>query len=123
MEPWWLKIDPDPHQIESLYPDLDPDPHQSENLDRDAHLSEKQATQMLVFFQAIAEIINSEKSYLSQLEIVEEFFMKPIQESGFLPQQVFAAIFGDILGIRYDKSVYLGQCCGSGSGFTGSTCF
>jgi hypothetical protein len=63
---------------------------------------------LLVFFQAIAEIINSEKSYLSQLEIVEEFFMKPIQESGFLPQQVFAAIFGDILGIRYEKSIYLG---------------
>jgi hypothetical protein len=62
----------------------------------------------LDFFQAIAEIINSEKSYLSQLEIVEEFFMKPIQESGFLPQQVFAAIFGDILGIRYSKSIYLG---------------
>jgi hypothetical protein len=61
--------------------------------------------EMLDFFQAIAEIINSEKSYLSQLEIVEEFFMKPIQESGFLPQQVFAAIFGDILGIRYDKSM------------------
>jgi hypothetical protein len=56
---------------------------------------------VLDFSQAIAEIINSEKSYLSQLEIVEEFFMKPIQESGFLPQQVFAAIFGDILGIRY----------------------
>ncbi len=63
---------------------------------------------ILDFFQAIAEIINSEKSYLSQLEIVEEFFMKPIQESGFLPQQVFAAIFGDILGIRYDKSIYSG---------------
>lgn len=50
--------------------------------------------------KAIAEIINSEKSYLRQLEIVEEYFMKPIQESGILPQQVFAAIFGDILGIR-----------------------
>jgi hypothetical protein len=92
-----------------LDPDLDPDPHQSENLDRDAHLSEKQDPLRCWFSsQAIAEIINSEKSYLSQLEIVEEFFMKPIQESGFLPQQVFAAIFGDILGIRYEKSIYLG---------------
>ena len=30
--------------------------------------------------KAIDEIINSEKSYLRQLEIVEEFFMKPLQE-------------------------------------------
>jgi len=50
--------------------------------------------------KAIDEIINSEKSYLSKLEIVEEYFMKPIQESEFLPNQVFAVIFGDILGIR-----------------------
>ena len=52
--------------------------------------------------QAIDEIINSEKSYLSKLEIVEEYFMKPIQESEFLPNQVFAVIFGDILGIRWE---------------------
>ena len=30
--------------------------------------------------KAIEEIINSEKNYLKQLEIVEEFFMKPLQE-------------------------------------------
>jgi hypothetical protein len=36
---------------------------------------------------------------------VEEFFMKPIQESGILPQQIFAGIFGDILGIRW-VSIY-----------------
>eukprot|EP00090_Calanus_glacialis_P012488 TRINITY_DN21062_c0_g1_i1.p1 TRINITY_DN21062_c0_g1~~TRINITY_DN21062_c0_g1_i1.p1 ORF type:complete len:634 (-),score=143.73 TRINITY_DN21062_c0_g1_i1:246-2147(-) len=50
--------------------------------------------------RAIEEIINSEKSYLHQLEIVEEYFMKPLQESGILPSQVYANIFGDILGIR-----------------------
>ena len=40
--------------------------------------------------RAIEEIINSEKAYLSQLETIEEYFMKPIQESGLLPQNVFA---------------------------------
>ena len=50
--------------------------------------------------RAIEEIINSEKAYLSQLETIEEYFMKPIQESGLLPQNVFANIFGDLLGIR-----------------------
>lgn len=50
--------------------------------------------------RAIEEIINSEKSYLCQLEIVEEYFMKPLQESEILPSQVYANIFGDILGIR-----------------------
>merc|ERR1712115_491518 len=50
--------------------------------------------------RAIQEIINSEKSYLHQLEIVEEYFMKPLQESEILPNQVYANIFGDILGIR-----------------------
>ena len=50
--------------------------------------------------RAIEEIINSEKAYLGQLETIEEYFMKPIQESGLLPQNVFANIFGDLLGIR-----------------------
>merc|ERR1719445_358239 len=50
--------------------------------------------------RAIEEVINSEKAYLSQLETIEEYFMKPIQESGLLPQNVYANIFGDILGIR-----------------------
>lgn len=50
--------------------------------------------------KAIDEIINSEKSYLKQLEIVEEFFMKPLQENGVLTTYTYASIFGDILGIR-----------------------
>ena len=50
--------------------------------------------------KAIDEIINSEKSYLRQLEIVDEFFMKPLQENGHLDSQIYASIFGDILGIR-----------------------
>ena len=50
--------------------------------------------------KAIDEIINSEKSYLKQLEIVDEFFMKPLQENGILANQTYAGIFGDILGIR-----------------------
>ena len=50
--------------------------------------------------KAIEEIINSEKSYLKQLEIVEEFFMKPLQEGEILASQIYANIFGDILGIR-----------------------
>ena len=50
--------------------------------------------------KAIQEIINSEKSYLHQLEIVEEYFMKPLQENEILDTQVYASIFGDLLGIR-----------------------
>ena len=50
--------------------------------------------------KAIEEIINSEKNYLKQLEIVEEFFMKPLQENEILAPQTYASIFGDILGIR-----------------------
>jgi hypothetical protein len=50
--------------------------------------------------RAIGEIINSEKSYLSQLETINEYFMKPIQESKLLPQNIFANIFGDLLGIH-----------------------
>ena len=50
--------------------------------------------------KAIDEIINSEKSYLKQLEIVDEFFMKPLQENGHLDSQIYASIFGDLLGIR-----------------------
>ena len=50
--------------------------------------------------KAIDEIINSEKSYLRQLEIVEDFFMKPIRENEILASQIYANIFGDILGIR-----------------------
>ena len=46
--------------------------------------------------KAIDEIINSEKSYLRQLEIVDEFFMKPLQDSGHLDTQIYASIFGDI---------------------------
>ena len=44
--------------------------------------------------KAIDEIINSEKSYLRQLEIVDEFFMKPLQDSGHLDTQIYASIFG-----------------------------
>jgi hypothetical protein len=50
--------------------------------------------------KAIDEIIDSERNYLKQLEIIEEYFMNPIKETYMLPGQVFAAIFGDILGIR-----------------------
>jgi len=50
--------------------------------------------------RAIEEIINSEKTYLRQLEMIEEYFMNPIQDSGLLPRQTFVSIFGDILGIR-----------------------
>ena len=51
--------------------------------------------------KAIDEIINSEKSYLRQLEIVDEFFMKPLQDSGHLDTQIYASIFGDIFIFIY----------------------
>jgi len=59
--------------------------------------------------RAIQEIINSEKTYLRHLEIIEEYFMNPIQESGLLPRQAFVGIFGDILGIRQVNKELLDQ--------------
>jgi len=50
--------------------------------------------------RAVKEIINTEKSYLKHLEIIEEYFMNPIREGELLPQHVYVRIFGDILGIR-----------------------
>lgn len=61
---------------------------------------EEDAEMEMLRRKAIAEIINSEKSYLLQLEIVEEYFMKPLQENKILESQIYANIFGDILGIR-----------------------
>jgi hypothetical protein len=53
----------------------------------------------MFFFQAIEELLNSERSYLHHLEIVEQFFMNPLREKNWLPQSEFVSIFGDIPAI------------------------
>lgn len=49
--------------------------------------------------RAVDEVIRSEKSYLRHLEIVQEFFMMPIEEKSLLPQADFVTIFGDLKSI------------------------
>jgi len=66
---------------------------QNYNTDEDAQMDKLRT-------RAIKEIVNSEKSYLKHLEIIEEYFMNPIRDGNVLPQHVYVRIFGDILGIR-----------------------
>ena len=49
--------------------------------------------------RAVDEVLRSEKSYLRHLEIIQEFFMQPIEDRKLLPQGDFAAIFGDLKSI------------------------
>jgi len=59
--------------------------------------------------KAIAEVISSEKSYLRHLEIVQEFFMRPLEEdeaavaknggNPLLPRPDFIKVFGDLPSI------------------------
>jgi len=49
--------------------------------------------------RAVNEVIRSEKSYLRHLEIIQEFFMMPIEERGLLPHADFVTIFGDLKSI------------------------
>lgn len=49
--------------------------------------------------RAVAEVVQSEKSYLRHLEIVQEFFMNPLQEKSWLTQADFVTIFGDFPAI------------------------
>lgn len=50
--------------------------------------------------RAVAELLASERSYLRHLRIVEEFFMRPLQErADLLPAPDFASVFGDLPSI------------------------
>lgn len=51
--------------------------------------------------KAVQELVESEKSYLRHLEIIEEFFMNPIQRGVkvCMPQSEFASVFGDLPAI------------------------
>lgn len=49
--------------------------------------------------RAVEEVLSSERSYLKQLEIVEEFFMRPVKEKNLLPASDFATVFGDLPSI------------------------
>lgn len=55
--------------------------------------------------RAVEEVLRSEKSYLRHLEIVQEFFMQPIEDRKLLPQGDFAAIFGDLKSIIQVRAV------------------
>ena len=45
---------------------------------------------------AVKEVVSSERSYLRNLEIVQEYFASQLQELKILPHKDFVAIFGDI---------------------------
>lgn len=49
--------------------------------------------------RAVEEVLRSEKSYLRHLEIIQEFFMQPIEDRKLLPQSDFVTIFGDLKSI------------------------
>ncbi len=49
--------------------------------------------------RAVRELLESERSYLRHLQIVEEFFMRPLQERDWLPRSDFVSIFGDLPSI------------------------
>ncbi len=49
--------------------------------------------------RALEELLRSERSYLRHLQIVEEFFMRPLQERSWLPRHDFVSIFGDLPSI------------------------
>ncbi|TRY76816.1 hypothetical protein TCAL_03502, partial [Tigriopus californicus] len=49
--------------------------------------------------RAVAEVVQSEKSYLRHLEIVQEYFMDPLREKSWLTQADFVTIFGDFPAI------------------------
>lgn len=46
--------------------------------------------------QALEELLNSEVSYLKQLEILTRFFIEPIKEKNLLSKEDFETVFGDI---------------------------
>ncbi len=49
---------------------------------------------------AVRELVESERSYLRHLEIVEEFFMRPVKEGRVsMPQAEFVTVFGDLPSI------------------------
>ncbi len=49
--------------------------------------------------RAVRELVDSERSYLRHLQMVEEFFMRPLQERSWLPRSDFVSIFGDLPSI------------------------
>lgn len=46
--------------------------------------------------QAVKELLNSEVTYLKQLEVLMKFFIGPIQEKGLLSREEFQKLFGNI---------------------------
>lgn len=46
--------------------------------------------------QALEELLNSEVSYLKQLEVLSKFFIGPIKELGLLGKEEFETLFGNI---------------------------
>lgn len=46
--------------------------------------------------QAIQEILTSERSYLSQLELLMEFFVRPLKQQQIISSDQFMALFGQV---------------------------
>lgn len=46
--------------------------------------------------QAVEELLNSEVSYLKQLEVLKKFFIEPIKEKSLLSKEDFETLFGNI---------------------------
>ncbi len=68
--------------------------------DLDAAAAEgEEAAQQALRSRAVEELLASERSYLRHLQIVEEFFMRPLQERDWLPRSDFVSIFGDLPSI------------------------
>lgn len=49
--------------------------------------------------EALRELLDSEVTYLKQIEIINNFFMKPVQRRNLLSKSDFATIFGNIANI------------------------
>ena len=56
--------------------------------------------------KAVQEVISSEKSYLRHLEIIEEYFMRPLEDSpSILSRKDFVRVFGDLAPILQVLSI------------------
>ncbi|RXG60413.1 hypothetical protein Avbf_07457 [Armadillidium vulgare] len=57
--------------------------------------------------KVVSEIIETEKTYLIQLEKLQTFFSKPSLERGLLPSHAHSAIFGQLSAIYQMNSKLL----------------
>lgn len=72
----------------------------------EAEMKDKQAR---LRSKTIEELITTEKSFLHQLQLVEKFFMQPLEERRLLSAKQFNIIFGKLEGIRVVNEELLSQ--------------